>query len=72
MKEDGIRRRAMCSVLQVRDRIKAVNSATVYNTSFNSNVVPHTGSLQMLSKFFAIKGWLREDQSTTSGYLGSR
>ena len=72
MKEDGIRRRAMCSVcLEVKDRIKVVKSVTVHNSSLNSNEVPHTGSLQMLSIFFAITGWLREDQSNISGYLGS-
>ena len=50
VKEDEIRRHAMCSVcLQVKDRIKVVKSATVHNSSLNSNVVPHTGSLQMLS-----------------------
>jgi hypothetical protein len=32
VKEDGIRRRAMCSVcLQVKETIKAVKSATVHN-----------------------------------------
>jgi len=60
------------SFLQVKDRIKAVKSATVHNTSFNSNVVPHTGSLQMLPIFLRVKGWLREDQSSISGYISSQ
>ena len=35
VKEDGIRRRGMCSVcLQAKNRIKAVNSATVHNSRF--------------------------------------
>ena len=51
VKEDEIRRRAMCSVCpQANDRIKALNSAIVHNLSLNSKVAPHTGSLQSLQR----------------------
>jgi hypothetical protein len=72
VKEEGIRRRAICSVcLQAKDRTEAVKSAIVSNSSLNSNVAPHTGSLQRMSIFLWSKTGYVKINALSQVYLGS-